>query len=87
MLLATTHKAKGFEFRRVKLKDDFTDFYEEKNKRKMPETIPRDEINLYYVAATRAKERLQINRKLKRILAYLRKKHDQFPIDLVFKKS
>lgn len=87
VLLATTHKAKGFEFRRVKLKDDFTDFYEEKNKRKMPETIPRDEINLYYVAVTRAKERLQVNRKLKRVLAYLRKKHDQFPIDLVFKKN
>jgi hypothetical protein len=86
VLLATTHKAKGFEFKRVKLKDDFTDFFEEKNKRRMPEAIPRDEINLYYVAATRAKERLQINRKLKRVMAYLRKKYDQYPIDLVMKK-
>jgi F-box protein, helicase, 18 len=80
VLLATTHKAKGFEFKRVKMKDDFTDFFEEKDKRKFPETIPRDEINLYYVAATRAKECLQINRKFKRILSYLNKKYDNYTL-------
>jgi F-box protein, helicase, 18 len=81
VLLATTHKAKGFEFKRVKLKDDFTDFFEEKNKRRLPDSIPRDEINLYYVAVTRAKERLQLNRKLKRIISYLKKKYDEYPIN------
>jgi superfamily I DNA/RNA helicase len=81
VLLATTHKAKGFEFRRVKLKDDFTDFFGEKNKRKMPEMIPRDEINLYYVAVTRAKMRLQLNRKLKRVISYLSKKYEDYPLD------
>jgi F-box protein 18 (helicase) len=82
VLLATTHKAKGFEFRRVKLKDDFTDFFGEKNKRKLPDMIPRDEINLYYVAVTRAKVRLQLNRKLKRIISYLSKKYDTYPLNL-----
>ena len=82
VLLATTHKAKGFEFKRVKLKDDFADFFEDKNKRRLPETIPRDEINLYYVAVTRAKERLQLNRKLKRIISYLKKKYDEYPINI-----
>jgi F-box protein, helicase, 18 len=81
VLLATTHKAKGFEFKRVKLKDDFADFFEEKNKRRLPDSIPRDEINLYYVAVTRAKERLQLNRKLKRIIAYLRKKYEEYPLN------
>jgi F-box protein 18 (helicase) len=80
VLLATTHKAKGFEFKRVKMKDDFTDFFEEKDKRKFPETIPRDEINLYYVAATRAKECLQLNRKFKRILSYLNKKYENYKL-------
>ncbi|MBF0197884.1 MAG: ATP-dependent helicase [Planctomycetes bacterium] len=76
VLLATTHKAKGFEFRHVKLKDDFADFFDERNKRRMPDMMPRDEINLYYVAVTRAKKRLQINRKLKRIISYLDKKYN-----------
>lgn len=80
VLLATTHKAKGFEFRRVKLLDDFTDFFEEKNRRRMPESFARDEINLYYVAVTRAKEELHLNRKLKRIISYLAKKYEEYPL-------
>lgn len=76
VLLSTTHKAKGFEFKRVKLFDDFLDFYEEKNIRRAPELIAPDEINLYYVAVTRTKETLEINRRLKRNLAWLDKKYD-----------
>lgn len=80
VLFTTTHKAKGFEFKHVKLKDDYYDFFEEKNKRKFPDAIPRDEINLYYVAVTRAKHQLHLNRKLKRIISYLAKKYDDYAL-------
>ena len=81
VLFTTTHKAKGFEFKNVKLKDDFLDFFEEKNKRKFVESIPRDEINLYYVAVTRAKHRLHLNRKLKRVITYLSKKYQEYQLE------
>lgn len=80
VLFTTTHKAKGFEFKHVRLKDDYLDFFEDKNKRKFVDAIPRDEINLYYVAVTRAKHELHLNRKLKRIISYLSKKYDEFPL-------
>jgi len=82
VLFTTTHKAKGFEFKNVKLKDDYFDFFEDKNKRKFVDAIPRDEVNLYYVAVTRTKQQLQLNRKLKRVLAYLAKKYDEYNLHL-----
>jgi len=51
MVFSTTHKAKGLEFDRVTLTEDFVSIDpEDKNK--------REETNILYVAATRAKKSL-----------------------------
>ena len=60
IILSTVHKAKGLEFGQVVLKDDFGN-PESKN-------IDPEEINLLYVAATRAVYLLEINDTLKELL-------------------
>lgn len=54
----TAHKCKGLEWNRVELVDDFQDYYQE-NTFVTSEMIDPDEINLAYVAATRAKQELK----------------------------
>lgn len=51
MVFTTTHKAKGLEFDQVTLTEDFTTIDPEDKNRK-------EEINILYVAATRAKKKL-----------------------------
>ncbi|MFZ4792427.1 MAG: UvrD-helicase domain-containing protein [Candidatus Competibacteraceae bacterium] len=76
VLLVTAHKSKGLEFDRVILADDFIilDIYIEKAKAAPADQrqdaltrIPVQELNLLYVAATRAKHLLQPNNSLKLI--------------------
>lgn len=57
MFVSTAHKAKGLEWDRVQLNDDFPEPREdeETGELKMPST---EELNLQYVAATRAKKAL-----------------------------
>ena len=59
VLLTTAHKAKGLEWERVKLADDFVKLKDQYGK---PRKIPAkelEEINVLYVAATRAQRQLQ----------------------------
>lgn len=67
LVLTTAHRSKGLEFDTVKLADDFTDFKNEDGEwedltEASAQTI--EEINLLYVAATRAKTTLETNDKL-----------------------
>jgi superfamily I DNA/RNA helicase len=60
VILTTGHKSKGLEWSRVKILDDFANLrrmLEEKRK-----TLKKEEINLIYVAITRAKEELEIEK-------------------------
>jgi len=71
--LFTAHRAKGLEWDNVILCDDFVELFdEESGKLKQLGTgfnqIPPDEINLLYVAATRAKKVLVPNRDLQCLL-------------------
>lgn len=50
--VCTAHRSKGLEWDRVKLHDDFADILDPE----MPESKRQDEINLMYVAATRARK-------------------------------
>lgn len=71
--LITAHRAKGLEWDQVVLGQDFRDLFTEEGHLRTigenPKTeIKQDEINLLYVAATRAKKRLTVNGQLQMLL-------------------
>lgn len=59
VLFSTANKAKGLEFPKVKLADDFPSLVEEK-KIIAPTELEADEFNLIYVACTRAMDHLTV---------------------------
>jgi len=72
-ILSTTHKSKGFEFTNVLLAEDFIELntLQDTARKLTPEerknlmSTVEEEINILYVAATRAKKVLQLNSDLK----------------------
>lgn len=68
LILTSAHRAKGLEFDHVRLANDFMDFYDEKEGQWKDLTQAsedeREEVNLQYVAVTRAKLSLEIGDKL-----------------------
>lgn len=66
VVLSTTHKAKGGEWDRVKLGDDFQGLFDETGKL----VADDEEINLLYVASTRAKRVLDPNLQLLEAVSY-----------------
>ena len=67
VLCSTVHKAKGLEFAQVFLADDFPILVREG--RPLPrEELATEEVNMIYVAATRAIDRLQPNSRLQSFL-------------------
>lgn len=65
IILSTAHKSKGLEFVSVVLANDFMTLYNDHGQEN--ELIEEEEINLIYVAATRATHDLELNRDLKRL--------------------
>ncbi|EGE5548353.1 ATP-dependent helicase [Salmonella enterica subsp. enterica serovar Weltevreden] len=63
--VCTTHRSKGLEWDRVSLHDDFADILDPE----MSESKRNDEINLLYVAATRARQTLITDPILSELLA------------------
>jgi F-box protein 18 (helicase) len=70
-ILTTAHKSKGLEFDNVKLGDDFIDLNEnlEALSGQPLEDSLVEELNILYVAISRARRSLEIPSKLKRFLA------------------
>ncbi len=70
VVLTTAHKSKGLEFDHVKLGDDFIDLHENRVALSGPlgESLVQ-ELNILYVAISRARYSLEIPSKLKRFLA------------------
>lgn len=73
--LITAHRAKGMEWDNVVLGDDYAELFDEEGSlRPIGEDrktqVRHDEINLLYVAATRAKKHLTLNAQLAQLLAY-----------------
>ncbi len=70
IVLTTAHKSKGLEFDHVKLGDDFIDLNENCVTRSEPlDECLVQEINILYVAISRARYSLEIPSKLRRFLA------------------
>ncbi len=69
IILSTAHKAKGLEFNNVFLCNDFSLFINENGDINM-KAWKDEEINILYVAATRAIHKLRINSTLKNIIKY-----------------
>lgn len=67
----TAHKSKGSEYLFVKLANDFTLLHSQTGGRIPLESIDEEELNLIYVAMTRAIEKLQLNSDLKKFLNYI----------------
>jgi superfamily I DNA/RNA helicase len=63
LVLSTVHKAKGREWPRVAIADDFSPFRRMKHGR---ETVSREDVRLIYVALTRAREAVEIPPRLRR---------------------
>lgn len=69
VILTTVHRSKGMEFDQVILADDFAQLVDENEfvlDMRSPEAI--EEVNLFYVAITRAAKALQINDQLRSFL-------------------
>lgn len=77
VVLTTAHRAKGLEFDHVQMSDDFMDFFDEKSCQwqdfSQASAADLEEVNLQYVAATRAKLVLEVGEKLDRFLEHSRK--------------
>ena len=68
VVLTTAHKSKGLEFLSVKLEDDFVNLYDDNGILIPSERIDEEEINILYVALTRATDELELNRDLDRFI-------------------
>lgn len=71
----TTHKAKGLEWNQIKLSNDFETFttideVTQTKRLKMNDEFDKEEVNILYVAVTRAKESLQINTSVTDLLSF-----------------
>lgn len=68
VILTSAHRAKGLEFPHVQLADDFMDFYDDElsmwKDLSQADARDREEVNLQYVAATRAQTTLEMGEKL-----------------------
>ena len=72
VLLVTGHKSKGLEWENVSLADDFSELFDE---HRVPfkvstDLLPKDEVNLLYVASTRAKRALRLNSELRSLMSW-----------------
>lgn len=75
VMLVTAHRAKGMEWDNVVLGNDYAELFgEDGSIRQLGDDrktqVKHDEINLLYVAATRAKKHLTLNAQLAQLLAY-----------------
>ena len=72
VVLTSAHRSKGLEFDHVQLSDDYLDFYDEDTgqwRDLVDAPVPlQEEVNLQYVAATRAKLSLELGGKLHRFV-------------------
>lgn len=62
LILSTGHKSKGLEWDNVEIIDDFISLKETLENTEGNIEIPKEELNLFYVALTRSKKELILNK-------------------------
>lgn len=67
VVVSTVHRSKGLEWETVVLENDFPDLFDTDNP-KMTAEVRADELNLLYVAATRAQHTLVINSTIEELI-------------------
>ncbi len=67
VILSTAHKSKGLEFEQVILSNDFTKLFDKKERLTK---VKEEELNIIYVAMTRAKYSLVLNNDLRKLRSY-----------------
>ncbi len=67
VVVSTVHRSKGLEWETVVLENDFPDLFDTDNP-KMTTEMRADELNLLYVAATRAQHSLVINATIEELI-------------------
>lgn len=72
IILSTAHKSKGLEFEQVILSNDFNKFFDKEDNLK--QNIKEEEINILYVALTRAMYSLITNKELDKMLRIINEK-------------
>jgi len=68
VVLTTAHKSKGLEFLFVKLEDDFVSLFDDNGIRIPFSRVEEEEINILYVALTRATDELELNKDLEKLI-------------------
>ena len=68
VILTNAHKSKGLEFDNVYLCNDFKSYYDKNGNKLAITPNHNEELNLLYVALTRAKKRLRVNKTLEQII-------------------
>lgn len=68
VVLTTAHKSKGLEFNQVILSNDFYFPFDKNNNLK--QNVNREELNILYVAATRAIYNLKLNKTIEKMIEY-----------------
>jgi superfamily I DNA/RNA helicase len=68
IILTTAHKSKGLEFVSVLIEEDFIDLFDKNGNLISEEIIDLEEINLLYVAVTRATHDLELNNNLENLM-------------------
>ena len=78
LTLTTAHKSKGLEWNQVKIGDDFPKLFKNKNETiqigNKEDQLDQQEINLIYVAITRARKRIELNYEIQKLLNFKNKK-------------
>ncbi|NRF83869.1 ATP-dependent helicase [Burkholderia gladioli] len=76
IVFTTAHSSKGLEFDQVLLTDDFYELTDDKEIPLPADKIPDEELNLLYVAATRAERSLQLNDSIRSLLRAVQRMSD-----------
>jgi len=68
VIFTTAHRSKGLEFEQVRLTDDYVNLTDDKENIEPAVNIPESELNLLYVATTRAERAIELNDSLRTFL-------------------
>ncbi|SEI14467.1 UvrD-helicase domain-containing protein [Paraburkholderia hospita] len=76
IVFTTAHSSKGLEFEQVVLTEDYFELTDDKEILLPADKVPEEELNLLYVAATRAERALQLNESIRSLLRAVQRMSD-----------